>query len=191
LFAPVDSGGKYFLSASICGFKPIFHMGMSRLQSKAPRSLLALEIPGRCPCGQPYPFSPQSLKCFPLALADDAIFNNDPQIAENMLVSYRAAQRYNYDIQEEHVGAYLVTNPKKGGVYSVGISEDGDSCECDVFCGGGDTCIHIEHVRLRLGLPSTSLLLSEQQRFAYAPAPGPVSLFAGVVLRIPGSGTSR
>ncbi len=130
---------------------------------------LAIVIPGLCPCGLGYPYVPDTPRRWTLDSAETAVFGNDSLMAENMLQSYRAAQRFHYDIEPVCDGTYLVKNPTTGSQYAVSIGEiTSDMCECDVFSQGKDTCIHIEHVRLRLGLPSPSLLFAECREFAYA-----------------------
>ena len=90
-------------------------------------------------------------------------------MADDILRSYRAAQRYHYNVEALGDKTYLVTNPTTGSKRTVTIDDlTTDRCECEVFSQGNGTCIHIEHVRLRLGLPSPSLRLAEGRAFAYA-----------------------
>jgi superfamily II DNA or RNA helicase len=128
----------------------------------------AVEIPGICPCGNPYSRQ-RYLQEWTLDTIQDAFLGNDPLLAENMLIPLRAAQRYEYEITHLGMNAYCVKNPTKGTSYVVELSSNFvDSCECETFQASYGTCIHVEHARLKLRLPSTAQAIAEAETFAYA-----------------------
>lgn len=130
---------------------------------------LATHFPGTCPCGQYYPFQPKGASRQELEFSKDANIGNDPSFVGSQLVPYRAAQQYHYDFKNLADNQYAVTNPTKGTSYSVTLGQIGqDSCECNFFRQNRYTCIHIEHIRLRLGLPSPSLDQQIESRGIYA-----------------------
>ena len=130
----------------------------------------AVVLPAVCPCGQQYPTASQAgLSRYVLDEVTNAFIGNDPLLSENMLVPLRAAQRYDYDVTHAGNDTYRVLNTKKGTTYTVELSADHvDECNCDVFQAGAGTCIHIEHVRIKLGLPSTAMVMADSEEFAYA-----------------------
>lgn len=128
----------------------------------------AVEIPGICPCGNRYSRQHFLLE-WPLNSIQDAFLGNDPHLTENMLTPLRAAQRYEYDVSHLGENAYCVRNPTKKTSYVVELSSDFvDTCECDTFQASSGTCIHVEHARLKLRLPSTAQAIAESTTFAYA-----------------------
>lgn len=131
----------------------------------------AIDLPAVCPCGQAHPTSncTGTTRRYILDEMNDAFIGNDPLLYENMLIPLRAAKRYNYEITEIGNETYSVRNPTKGTIYTVEISDDFiDECECDVFQAGAGTCIHVEHVRLKTGKPSTASFIAESKVLAYA-----------------------
>lgn len=133
----------------------------------------AIHFPALCVCGNPYPYQPNLPPGIPtqwrLHAAEDAVLGDDPMFLENQLIAYRAGQKYHYDFEKLEGSTYLVTNPTKQTKYRVTLDEIGrDSCECDVFGTSGGTCIHIEHLRLRLGMPSPALTFRDAGRGIYA-----------------------
>src|SRR5262249_21201350 len=126
-------------------------------------------LPACCPCGVDFPTVPNTIFRRVLTACDDAFWGNDPLMSENLLRSYRAAQRYHYDFESIGKSSYRVLNPTTKKTYVVTLSDVGkDDCDCDTFFVSRDTCIHIEHIRIRLGLPSPSSQMSEASTFAYA-----------------------
>ncbi|WP_417393327.1 DEAD/DEAH box helicase [Gimesia sp.] len=140
---------------------------------KCARTLLlprfAVILPGKCPCGNEYPTASQvGPSRYLLDEVNDAFVGNDPLISENMLMSLRAAQRYDYEVTNEGGSLYRVRNPKKGTIYKVKLSPDYfDKCDCEIFQSEARTCIHIEHVRIKEKLPSTAQVIAESQEYAY------------------------
>jgi superfamily II DNA or RNA helicase len=140
-----------------------------RLDLLVPR--FALHLPVMCPCGAEHPLAKFSgtAKRWPLSPLSDAFLGNDQLLRENLLIPLKAAQRYEYDVKKISESTYSVFNPTKHTSYSVELSEIGDDhCECSVFESGAATCIHIEHVRLKLGLPSPAQAIADSQSYAYA-----------------------
>ena len=128
----------------------------------------AIKLPAKCPCGEDYPFKLSSRLEWGLEPIESCALGDDPFLIDNLERSYRAAQQYHYDLKQVGSSCYRVTNPTNGHEFMVKIGSIGeDTCECDVFLGGGDTCIHIEHVRQRLRLLSSSQEFIKARSFAY------------------------
>ena len=131
----------------------------------------ALQLPATCPCGTEHPLANFSgtPKRWPLSSLADAFLGNDQLLMQNLLTPLKAAQRFEYDVKKISDSTYSIFNPTKHTSYVVELSEIGDDhCECSVFESGAATCIHIEHVRLKLGLPSPAQAIADSQSYAYA-----------------------
>lgn len=114
----------------------------------------ATSIPGRCPCGLLHPTANAKpvQTVYSLDAIETAFYGNDPRLSDNLLTSFRAAKKYDYELVELSEFRFRLLNPKKGTNYVVQLTPDfNDECECDVFQAGGGSCIHIEHARLKLG----------------------------------------
>lgn len=86
-----------------------------------------------------------------------------------MLAPLRAAKRFEYEVKSLGADKYNVRNTKKNTEYVVTIKSDfSDSCECDTYQGNETSCIHIEHVRLKMNLPSLAESLLKTDVYAYA-----------------------
>ncbi len=130
---------------------------------------LATHLPASCPCGCPYSSYLESIFDWTLDPVEDALIGNDPLFLERAVSIYRAAQRYTYGLQKLTDRQYLLTNTKTLEQHRVTLGAIcDDDCECEVFVQGGRTCIHIEHLRLRLGLPSPALKFRDEMRGIYA-----------------------
>ena len=129
---------------------------------------LAIRIPGHCPCGEPHPFRLEAVS-WPLEPVATSAVGDDPYLVDNLLGTYRAAKRYEYDVRASDSCSYEVTNPINTRTYHIVIDKPGrDDCDCDGFKLGLGTCLHIEHVRWKLKLPSSSEEFLKQSSFAYA-----------------------
>lgn len=130
----------------------------------------ATTLPAKCACGTKFPSQKESQSIeWILEELDGAFCGNYSLLEETLLSPFRAARRYDYNVEPVGNATFLVRNPTKGTVYEVEISDhDYDQCTCDVFQAGAVACIHTEHVRLKLGRPSAASQLLNLPAFAYA-----------------------
>lgn len=126
-------------------------------------------LPVICECGQNFPLSSDAANRFyfePLEPLAESILAQDEMAYENLLAPLSAAQRFHYDVAESPCG-YRVYNPSNDKSYTVVLGSLADTCQCGIWFKGS-TCIHIESVRLKFGMPSRAQKIVDQKRFAYA-----------------------
>ena len=128
-------------------------------------------IAARCQCGNVHPtrYRVKGLDTFELQSLSEAILNCNPRFIDSILAPVRAAKRYDYEVTSLGADKYSVRNPKKNTIYTVEIKSDySDSCDCETYLQSQTSCIHLEHARLKLNLPSLAESLLERKEFAYA-----------------------